>query len=106
MSRISLALLAAAGVITTSACASNQGFAPIAVTRDASAVASCQKVADLEVEPVRYDDTPPEQYLERLTREKGGNTVLISSEDGRTGVAYQCSTPPVAPSASGSGSGH
>ena len=94
MSRLSLAFLAAAGVASAAACASNQGFRPIAVTRDASAVSSCQKVADLEVEKVRYDDTPPEQYLERLTREKGGNTVLISSEDGRTGVAYQCSMPP------------
>lgn len=103
MSRFSLALLAAAGVATTAACASNQGFRPIAVTRDASAVASCQKVADLSIEPVRYDQTPPEQYLERLTREKGGNTVLISSEDGRTGVAYQCSVPAVAPAASGAG---
>ena len=102
MSRLSLAFLAAAALAATTSCASNQGFRPIAVTRDASAVASCQKVADLSVEPVRYDDMPPEQYLERLTRSKGGNTVLISSEDGRTGVAYQCSMPPaIAPAASG-----
>ena len=103
MSRFSLALLAAAGLAAATSCASNQGFAPIAVTRDPAAVASCQKVADLEVEPVRYDDTPPEQYLERLTRSKGGNTVLISGADSRTGVAYQCSMPQAtAPSGSGS----
>ena len=93
MSRFPLALLAAAGLAAATSCASNQGFRPIAVTRDPSAVASCQKVADLEVEPVRYDDTPPELYLERMTRQKGGNTVLISGADGRTGVAYQCSMP-------------
>jgi hypothetical protein len=66
-------------------------------------VANCTKVADLQVEPVRYDDTAPEQYLERMAREKGANTVLISDADGRTGVAYQCSMPAAtAPSGSGS----
>jgi hypothetical protein len=95
MSRISLALLAAAGLATATSCASN-GFRPIAVTHDASAVANCEKVADLKADPdVRYDDTDAELRLQREARDKGANTVLVTDAEGRTGTAYRCALPSV-----------
>jgi hypothetical protein len=97
--RFPLYAVAAVG-LTAAGCASH--FEPIAVTRDASAVASCQKVADLKVESVRYDDTDPEVYLQRMARQKGANTVLISDAEGQTGVAYQCSMPAATAPAAGS----
>jgi hypothetical protein len=105
MSRISLAFLAAAGLAAATSCASN-GFTPIAVTHDASAVASCEKLADLKADPdVRYDDTDAEVRLQREARDKGANTVLITDAEGRTGTAYRCAMPTVT-SSGGSHSGH
>jgi hypothetical protein len=95
-SRFPLALLAAGAVAATvtSACSQN-AFEPIAVTRDATVVASCQKVADLEAVPGRFDDTDAATQLQREAKEKGANTLLISDAEGRTGVAYRCSMPAV-----------
>jgi hypothetical protein len=100
--RFPLYAVAAVG-LAAAGCASH--FEPIMMTRDASAVASCEKVADLVADQdVRYDDTDAELRLQREAREKGANTVLISDAESRTGVAYRCSMPSVAaPAASGSG---
>jgi hypothetical protein len=100
--RFPLYAVAAVG-LAAAGCASH--FEPIMVTRDASAVANCEKVADLDAQQnVRYDDTDPELRLQQEAREKGANTVLISDSEGRKGVAYRCSMPPAtAPAASGSG---
>ncbi len=93
-SRISLALLATVAAAATAACTQN-GFEPIAVTREASAVASCEKVADVEAVPGRFDDTDAKTQLQRAAKDKGANTLLISDAEGRTGVAYRCSMPAV-----------
>jgi hypothetical protein len=104
MSRIPLALIAAAGLATVTSCASS-GFEPIAVTRDASAVANCEKVADVDAGPdIRYEDTDAQTRLEREARGKGANTVLITDAEGRTGTAYRCAMPEVT-SSGGSGQG-
>jgi hypothetical protein len=95
MSRFSLLVLAAAGLAAT-ACTTQSSFEPIAVTRDASAVSGCEKIADLEVTPGRFDDSDAETQLQREAREKGANTILISDAEARTGVAYRCATPSVA----------
>ena len=95
MSRIPLALLAAAGLAAATSCASN-GFSNMAVTHDASAVANCEKIADLKADPdVRYEDTDAETRLQREARAKGANTVLITDAEGRTGTAYRCAMPSV-----------
>ena len=101
-SRFSVYALSAASLAALAGCASQQGFAPIAVTRSESAVASCQKVADLEARAGTFDQTDAELQLQREAREKGANTVLVSDADGTKGVAYRCAQPAVT-SPSGSG---
>ena len=97
MSRFPLAILAAAALATAAGCASSdKGFENIAMTRDASVVASCEKLADLTAVPGRFDQTDAELQLQREAREKGANTVLVSDAEGRAGVAYRCSMPAVA----------
>ena len=95
-------------------CASGNGFRDIAVTRDPSVVASCQKVDDVRIEkPPRsgsaYEtpgriDTPGRDTAVQLSdkaRAKGANTLLITSDPPRetepvyaTGIAYSCSALP------------
>ena len=97
MSRFSVSVLAAAALATAAGCASSdKGFENIAMTRDASVVSSCEKVADLTAVPGRFDQTDAELQLQREAREKGANTVLVSDAEGRAGVAYRCSMPAVA----------
>jgi hypothetical protein len=83
-------------------CASSNGFKPIAVTKDASAVASCQKVDDVKVtmSPTgnSFDDassTTVSRELANAARRKGGDTILITEDNGQTGAgtAYICSMP-------------
>jgi len=102
MSRLSLAFLAAAGLATAASCASNQGFRPIAMTHDPKAVANCEKVAELQAEPGKFDQTDAATQLQREARDKGANTVLVTDAEGRTGTAYRCAMPSVA-SPGGSG---
>ena len=103
MPRYSLIALAVAGGLAAAACSSTQkGFEPIAMTRDASVVSGCEKVADLQARPGAFDNTDAETQLQRTAREKGANTVLISDADGRTGVAYRCAMPSVTSPSGGS----
>ena len=96
MSRYSLiALVAAAGVTVTGCAATQKGFEPIAMTRDSSVVAGCEKVADLQARPGTFDNTDAETQLQRAAREKGANTVLVSDADAGAGVAYRCAMPSV-----------
>jgi hypothetical protein len=83
-------------------CASSNGFANVAVTRDAAAVSSCQKVDDVRVEmsPTgnSFNDTSTttvSRELANAARRKGGNTVLITEDNGKTGTGtvYMCSMP-------------
>ena len=69
-----------------------RGFKPVAVTRDAAVVQSCEKLGNLEVPPdLQYDD--PEKALLDLAYEKGANTLLVESTKPPVGVAYRCSMP-------------
>ena len=95
MSRYSLIALVAAAGVTAAGCATQKGFAPIAMTRDASVVSSCEKVADLTARPGTFDNTDAETQLQRAARQKGANTVLVSDADARNGVAYRCAMPSV-----------
>jgi hypothetical protein len=92
--RFPLYVVAAAG-LAAAACSKN-AFEPMAVTRDASTVAGCEKIADLKAVPGTFDNSDAQAQLEREAREKGANTVLISDAEGRTGVAYRCAMPSVA----------
>ena len=90
--RLGMVAIAVAAAAGAARCAS---YTPIAVTSNAAAVSSCQKVADVALRNDRsYDD--PEKSLIEETRAKGANTLLYSPQgDGakERGVAYQCSVP-------------
>ena len=91
--KTSLRVAACFGILALFAagCAT-RGFKPVAVTRDATAVESCQKISDLTVPPdLQYDD--PEKALVDLAYEKGANTLLVQSTEPPVGVAYRCSMP-------------
>ena len=103
MKRTILGSLAAAALLGAAACAS-QGFAPVAVTTNPSAVASCEKIADITVAAGRFDGTDVQTQMTRETRTKGGNTVLVASQDATTGTAYRCAMPSVTGEAKASGS--
>jgi hypothetical protein len=100
--------LAAAGM---AGCASSNGFKDIAVTRDATAVSACQKVDDVKVEmsPTTntFNDTSSttvSRELANAARRKGGNTVLITEDNGKTGTGtvYMCSMPSTTATSGGS----
>jgi hypothetical protein len=98
MKRYSLIFLSAmAAALVVGACVKN-GFEPVAVTKDPSVVASCQKIDDVKIENVKADekvsDVEAQQYLTNMAREKGANYLLITSDDARQGTAYRCSMPP------------
>ena len=105
---ISIAAAGAAG------CASSNGFKNVAVTHDAAAVSSCQKVDDVKVtmSPTgnTFSDTSTttvSRELANAARRKGGNTVLITEDDGKNGAGtvYMCSMPsPSSTSGGASGS--
>ncbi len=102
MKRIALGALAAATIAGAAACSQN-GFAPVAVTTSPSAVASCEKLADVTVAG-RFDQTDVQTQMTREVRNKGGNTVLVASEGSNAGTAYRCSMPSAAGEAKTSGS--
>jgi hypothetical protein len=107
MAAISVAAAGAAG------CASSNGFKNVAVTRDAAAVSSCQKVDDVKVtmSPTQntFSDTSTttvSRELANAARRKGGNTVLITEDTGTagTGTVYMCSMPSSSTTGGASGS--
>lgn len=99
-----MGLLATASLaLFGSACAQN-GFAPIAVTQSASTVASCQSMGEVKASRLT-PDYDVNRDLTEAARNKGANTILVSSEDARKGTAYQCAMPSSAASPSGSGPG-
>jgi len=91
-------------------CASSNGFKSVAVTKDASAVASCQKVDDVKVamSPTNtFSDassTTVSRELANEARRKGADTVLITEDDGKngTGTAYTCNMPSASATSGGS----
>ena len=94
---IGMGLLATASMTLGAAgCASN-GFAPIAVTHSASVVASCQAMGDVQASRLT-PDSDVQRDLTQAARNKGANTLLVQSDNARTGTAYQCSMPATASS--------
>ena len=88
---MSLGLLATAAVSFAAGCASN-GFATVAITKNAATVASCQAMGEVKASSL----TPDEDIKRDLTeaaRSKGANTLLMASDDARTATAYQCAMP-------------
>jgi hypothetical protein len=92
-------------------CASSNGFKNVAVTKDASAVASCQKVDDVNVtlSPTQntFNDTSSttvSRELANAARRKGANTVLITEDNGKNGAgtAYVCNMPSASATSGGS----
>lgn len=96
MKRTWMGLLGTVAVVFGGACASN-GFESVAIARDASVVASCQKVDEVKVGDVKADeklsDMEAERMLVQQARSKGANYVLIASEAAREGEAYRCNMP-------------
>ncbi|MEO8432472.1 MAG: hypothetical protein ABI592_13250 [Acidobacteriota bacterium] len=88
-------LLGSVAMIGAVACSGSvQAGSPVRVTRDANAVASCQKVSDIEV-PRRFDDREVTSEAAGMAREKGADTVVLA-EGSRSGAAYRCGSPTVA----------
>ncbi len=105
MKRISIGILAAASLALGAAgCSSTQNsFSSVAVTKSPAAVASCQKIGEIEAKPGSFDESDATTQLTRVARSKGANTVLIASDNAEKGTAYQCAAPSTA-AASHSGS--
>jgi hypothetical protein len=89
---IGMGLLATATLaLLASGCAQN-GFAPVAVTTNASSVASCQAKGEVKASSLT-PDYDVQRDLTEAVRNKGANTLLMSADKARTGTAYQCSMP-------------
>jgi hypothetical protein len=98
MKRIVLGLFGTAAVaVGIGACASKDAFAPIAITHEASVVASCQKIEDVKVEDVKADeklsDVEAQRQLALIAKEKGANYLFVANESAREGTAYRCAMP-------------
>ena len=68
MKRSSTGLLATASLVVGAAACAHNGFAPIAVTKDATVVAKCQSMGEVQV----TSDTPSEEAGEPPGRAGGG----------------------------------
>ena len=92
---MTMGLLATAALVLLAAGCAQSGFQAVAVTKNASAVASCQSMGD-----VHASDLTPDYDIQRdlteAVRSKGANTLLITADGARTGTAYQCSMPETA----------
>ncbi len=92
---IGMGLLATASLTLGAAGCVANGFAPIAVTHSASAVASCQAMGDVQASTLT-PDSDVQRDLTQAARNKGANTLLVQSDSARTGTSYHCSMPETA----------
>ena len=107
MKRMSMGILAAALLATGATACSQNGFTPIAVTKDPSVVSSCEKVADVKARPGVFDDSDVQTQLQREASSHGANTILLASDNPNKGTAYKCSMPALTASGkSGNSSAH
>jgi len=103
----SMGILAAAFLATGAVACSSNGFNSIAMTKDPSVVASCEKIADVKAKPGAFDDSDVERQLQRAAANRGANTILLASDNATRGTAYKCSMPSLAASGkSGSTAAH
>jgi len=95
-SLIFLSAMAALALVVIGACAQN-GFTPIAVTKDPAVVANCQKIEEVKVQDIKANekvsDIEAQQHLTNMARAKGANYLLITSDDARQGTAFRCAMP-------------
>ncbi len=105
MKRISLGLVAAAGLVFGAAACSQNSFGTVAVTKDPNVVSGCEKVAEIEAKPGRFDDSSAQTQLTRVAQSKGANTVLVADDTTGRGTAYRCSMPSVAATGKSGNSG-
>jgi len=87
-----MGLLTTASLALLAPACAQSGFGTVAVTKNASAVASCQAMGEVTANSLT-PDYDVQRDLTEAVRNKGANTLLISSEGARTGTAYQCSMP-------------
>lgn len=92
-----LVLPAALLAVAAAGCTAYNAGAPVKIVRDATTVASCQKVTDVSVDK-RTADSDINSQVAQQAREKGGDTVVLES-GGRAGAAYRCESPSPASSA-------
>ena len=102
MKRISIGILAAASLAIGAAGCTQNSFSSVAVTKSPAAVASCQKIGEIEAKPGSFDESDATTQLTRAARSKGANTVLVASDNADKGTAYQCAMPSSTASHSGS----
>ena len=96
MKRISLGILAAASLAIGAVACTQNSFDSVAVTKDPSVVAGCEKVADISVRKGQFDESSAETQLTRAAQAKGANTVLIADAAADKGTAYRCEMPSLA----------
>jgi len=100
---MSIGLLAAAALATGAVACSSSGFNSIAMTKDPSVVANCEKVADVKARPGAFDDSDVEKQLQREATSRGANTILLASDNPNKGTAYKCSMPALTATGKSSG---
>lgn len=96
MKKMSMGILAAASVLVGAAACSQNSFESVAVTKSASVVAGCEKVAEITAKPGSFDESDAQTQLTRAAQAKGANTVLLAGDNAEKGTAYRCSMPSVA----------
>ena len=105
MKKTSLGIVAAAGLTLVAAACSQNSFGTVAVTKNPAVVSSCEKVGEVEAKPGHFDESSAQTQLTRAAQSKGGNTLLIASDDAQKGTAYRCSMPEVASTTKSGNSG-
>ncbi|HTY42268.1 MAG TPA: hypothetical protein VMH79_10380 [Thermoanaerobaculia bacterium] len=97
MKRVSIGVFTAAALtLGAAACSSTSGFQSVAVTKNPSVVASCEKIAEVKAKPGAFDESDIQTQLTRAAQNRGANTVLLASDDANKGTAYKCSMPELA----------
>jgi hypothetical protein len=89
---MTMGLLATAGMALLAAGCAHNGFQPVAVTKNAATVASCQAMGEVKASSLT-PDYDVQRDLTEAVRNKGANTLLLPADGARTGTAYQCAMP-------------
>ncbi|MEO8190937.1 MAG: hypothetical protein ABI682_11405 [Acidobacteriota bacterium] len=95
MKRHSLSLASGLLLLAAARCASTASSDSVTITKNEAAVSNCSRVAQVDV-PSGMPDTGRNFALADAAHRGGGNTVLVTSDDARTGVAYRCNQPSLA----------
>ncbi len=94
MKRLSLSLASAALLLASARCAINASDS-VSITKNSEAISSCSRVAQVDV-PSGIPDNGRNFALAEAAHRGGANTVLVTSDEARTGVAYRCGSPSLA----------